>query len=246
MMQIRRYKYRNRDLYLGFGCLASLALCFIVVVIGALIIIPVLPTIGMRLMGFTAQGETQALFSEVTPVEPVPLENPIEVSQATINLGAYGTQNLPPDPLTYTIEIGSMGGSQAATVNFTEAGLMELCRNSSEICRNGDSRFRNVRLDLKPGGAIVYADVALPDINISQNVGVVLRLDTPNARFTVAGVDVGGILYQVPPSNMGELVSEVERVGNDVLRQLTLQAAGEHFTLTEVYIDETQLTMVMR
>jgi len=246
MMRIQRYNYRNRSMYLGFGCLIGLAMCAIVVVIGVLIIIPALPTIGLRLMGFSAQGETQALFSEVTPVEPIPLENPVVPSQVTLNLGSYGTQNLAPDTLAYTVEVGTMGGSQAAMVNFTEAGLMEMCRNKSEICRNEDSRFQNVRLDLKPGGAIVYADITLPDIGISQNVGVVLQLDTPNAHFTVAGVDVAGTLYQVPPNEMGDLVGEVERIGNDVLRQLTLQVAGENFTLAEVYIDENQLTFVLR
>ena len=88
-------------------------------------------------------------------------------------------------------------------------------------------------------------DVRVPTIGIWQTAGIVLRLRGA-AQFEVAGVDVNGVLYEAPPDNLGDIVSEVERIGNDVLRQLTLRAGGGNYTLSEVYIDEDKATLVLR
>jgi hypothetical protein len=73
----------------------------------------------------------------------------------------------------------------------------------------------------------------------------VLRLDNSRRQFEVAGVDVGGVLYDLPPNDLGGRVNEVARVGNDILNQLTLDASGGRYALSEVQIDDNNLTLVM-
>ena len=122
---------------------------------------------------------------------------------------------------------------------------MQLCQQVSTLCSADNTQYRNVQFDLRNGGAVFYADVTVPGLGVTQRAGVVLRLRDA-ARFEVAGMDVGGTLYDVPPEAFGDLVNEVERTGNDILRQLSVQADGTTYTLTEVYISDELLTLVLR
>lgn len=243
-IRIRRYNYRQRRALFGVGCLASVAGCIMLVLLGVLLLLPALPSIGMRVMGFSPKGETRALFAEVTAPSPVQLQAPQPVQQAVIILGGSSPQNLPATTYDYTVMVGN--GGRTATAAFSESSLMQICQQISPICRGEDSRFRNVRLDLKPGGAVIYADTTLPELPITQTLGIVLRFDTASAQFRVAGVDVGGVLYDAPPNQLGALVGDVERAGNDLLRQLTLQAGGSSYRLTEAQIDEHTLTLILQ
>jgi hypothetical protein len=59
-------------------------------------------------------------------------------------------------------------------------------------------------------------------------------------------VDIGGALYDTPPGDMSALVEDIERTGNDILNQLSLQASGSQYTLSEVRVDDSTLTLIMR
>jgi hypothetical protein len=123
---------------------------------------------------------------------------------------------------------------------------MQMCYQRSDICSGSNPQYRNVQLDLRPGGAILYADVTVPQLNVTQRVGVVMRLDGSRRQFEVAGVDVAGTLYDVPPNEFSTLVNDAQRTGNDILNQLTLEQGGAQYDLSEVQISDDTLTLVLR
>jgi hypothetical protein len=89
------------------------------------------------------------------------------------------------------------------------------------------SRLRDPWIDLKPGGAVVYADV---DLEIGwQRVGAVLMVDGTGQQIQVVGVDVDGRLYSTPPGGqIAELAKRVESEANRALRELAfLDPAGQ-------------------
>jgi hypothetical protein len=247
VMRIERQRRRSNNLpIIGIGCAAAAAGCLFVAGIGFLLLLPNLPSFALQLSGFSPKGDTESIFA-VTPIPPVQVNNPITPPEVVVDLGAYGSQELPAATTDYTVVTGnSDSGAPVATVSFDETALMNLCYERSEICRNTNSQYQNVRIDLRPGGAVVYADVTLPNVGVQQTAGVVLRLDATGRQFEVAGVDIGGALFDTPPGEMSSLVSDIEQTGNDILNQLSLQASGTQYTLSETRIDDTTLTLILR
>lgn len=245
-MRVQRYGYRRRGpgIIGGCGCLGLLAACGLAAVVGVLVVVPLLPSIGLRLAGFSPKGDTRAVFADVTSVPPVvPQPSPVVPTQVTINLGTQGEQTVPPNSEDYTITMGDGGQVMQATV--TEAGLMDLCRQLSPICRNENPVYQNVRIDLRPGGAVVYGDVSLPELPVTQAVGLVLKLDSSSQQFTVVGIDLNGQLFSVPPS-FSQIATDAQRVGNLALHQLVVEAEGGQYTVSEVYADDDKLTLILR
>ncbi len=245
-MRIERQTRRSslNPTYLACGCLT--------VLIGgglflALVGIFVLPGLILQLGGFESRGSTAALFEEVTPPPTVEIENASTgSSDVVIDLGRFGTETLNNNLYDYTVVTGNTSsGAQIATVSFDEANLLALCRQRSDICGPSNPQFRNARFDLKPGGAIVHGEILVPQIGLWQNAGIVLNL-VNNRRLQVAGVDIGGSLYAVPPNEFSNVVSEVERIGNETLDQMIVQAGGTQYNLDTVLIDESNLTLVLR
>ncbi|NOR82095.1 MAG: hypothetical protein GQ526_01220, partial [Ardenticatenales bacterium] len=60
-------------------------------------------------------------------------------------------------------------------------------------------------------------------------VGAVLMLDASGRQFILAGVDIDGRFYNVPPEGpVADLTQQLESEGNRALRELVfLDAAGE-------------------
>ncbi|MBK9748145.1 MAG: hypothetical protein IPO91_15405 [Chloroflexi bacterium] len=50
----------------------------------------------------------------------------------------------------------------------------------------------------------------------------------------------------MPPESFGTTITEFETRGNELLRQLSVQAGGGYYTLSEVIIDDQNLTVVLR
>jgi hypothetical protein len=235
----------NRTLWLACGCLAVLGFAVILVgIITIFIVVPLLPGLALQTAGFSPKGNTAQVFANVPPQPTVQVQNPIIPTEAVINLGSFGSQNLP-QTRDYTVEVGNTASGPTATVSFTEQGLMDLCYQRSDMCGSPNAQYRNPRIDLRPGGAIIYADVFIQDFGIWQPIGVVLRLDGSQRQFAVAGVDVSGTLYDLPPTGLGETVVQIATTGNQILQQLSLQAGGGQYQLTQVLIDDTTLTLVM-
>ena len=239
--RMQRYNYRRRR-PIGCGCLAALAGFVALIGLGVVLLLPVLPTIGLRLIGFSPVGETDTVFEGVVPAPAISLDGGIRQGQATVNLGSYGNYRLSGDSAAYSIVVGG----QTAVAIFSESGLLDLCRQLSAVCGTNSGPYRNLRVDLRPGGAVIYADVTISELGLSQTVGMVAVVDDSGRQFTVAGVDMGGVLYSVPPNSLGDLVADFERVGNDLLRQLTLDAGGGRYDLSEIRVSDNELTLILR
>lgn len=246
-MRIERQRRKSNWPLIGCGCGALLAGLLAVVGVGAIVIIALLPDITLRLNGFAPRGETDSLFAAAAQMPTIEVINPVTPPEVVVDLGAYGSQEIPAATTDYTVVTGSSDtGAPLAVVRFDETQLMNLCYERSEICRDGNPQYQNVRIDLRPGGAVVYADVTVPNIGIQQTAGVVLRLDASARQFQVAGVDIGGSLYDTPPGEMSAMVGDIEHTGNDLLNQLSLQAGGSQYTLSEVRVDDSTLTLILR
>ncbi len=244
----RPIQRRSSLLPLACGCLASFVILGVMLVIGGIIF---LPEIGARLAGFTPQGQTEALFIQATIAPTVELQNPTTPPQVSVDLGQYGIQTFSNDtPQLYGFTVGTgASGAPMALATFTEDGLMTLCRQRLTLCSatSGDPRFHNARIDLRPGGAVVYVDVTLPQFGgLTQTAGIVLTWDAVNRRVVFAGVDIKGTLYTVPPEGLGITAADVEKQANDVIQQLAFQTSSGRYTLSEVRIDDTTLTLVLR
>lgn len=238
---------RSSLLPLTCGCLATFGFLIVITVVAGIVF---LPQIISGVTGLTPQGSTSELFDQVI-VQPTPaLQNASDPGQVTVDLGGYGQQTISSSPQLYDFTLGTgAGGEQVVTAAFTEAGLMQICQQRSTICspNSTDPRFRNARIDLRPSGAIVYLDTTLPELgSVALPAGVVLRWDAPARRVRVAGVDIGGTLYTTPPEALGETVGLIEQQMNDLIQQVAVQAGGGRYTLSDVIIDNNNLTVVMR
>jgi hypothetical protein len=242
-----RRRRRSSLLPLACGCLATFAILFGIVVVAGIFF---LPNIISSLTGLTPKGNTAQVFEEVTPQPTLVLQNPTEVPQVTVDLGRFGQQTLDTNPDLYNFTVGTGGGGQpSAVASFTEAGLMDLCHQRSTFCgpNSSDPRFRNARIDLRPGGAVIYVDTTLPQLgNVPISAGVVLRWDAPSRRAVFAGVDIGGSLYTSPPQSLADAIASVESQMNDLIQQVAVQAGGGRYSVSEVIVDDTTLTLILR
>jgi hypothetical protein len=210
--------------------------------VGAIVVLlPMLPGLALRFAGFSPAGSTEQVFSGVVAAPTVQLENAVGIPDASVNLGEYGTVDLPA-----TVAVGNTSGGEAAVVEFSESQLMNLCYERSTVCAGGNGQVRNAQVDLRPGGGVVYADVYLRDVGIWQNVGAVFRLDSSGRQLEVVGVDVGGTLYSLPASVLGEQVQQALDEGNALLNQAVLEAGGGQYRLADVQINDQSITLVMR
>ncbi len=232
------------------GCLAAFSVMLVLLVIGVVLIAPRLPNIVAQVSGMQLQGETVTQF-QATVVPTPQIQNVVIPDQVTLNLGELGTRSVSNATAGVTLQTGSdTGGAPLAIVSFDEAGLMQICRERTTACNAsgvGSGMLNNVSLDLKPGGVIVYADASLPELaGFSQRVGVVLQLDGSSRSFEFAGVDINGSLFSLPPDNFGINVNEFVSRGNALLNQVALSASGENYTLSQVSITESELTVILR
>lgn len=82
-------------------------------------------------------------------------------------------------------------------------------------------RYRNITVDLQPGGLIVYADV---NLGIRwQRVGLLLLQDAGTVTLSPTGVTLNGKLYAIPESGSpARLLLPVGRRAQRTLRALTI------------------------
>ena len=241
-MRVQRVRQRSNMPFMLCGCLAATLVGMVVLAVGVLILLPRLPGIALLAAGFTARGSTAQTFANA-PVTPlVQLQNAVTPGQVVVNLGTYGAQELPP----VYVQTGQVDGGQAATVLLSEDDLMTLCRQRTTLCSNTNPQYQNVRVDLRPGGGVVYADVSLPELGVTQTVGAVLRLDATQRQFELTGVDVGGTLYALPSGTLEARAQEAATTANALLQQASLSVDGGQYTVTDIRIDESSIMFVMR
>jgi archaellum component FlaG (FlaF/FlaG flagellin family) len=248
-LRVQRYRYRaTRRLQYGCGCALIAALFIVFACAGIYAFSPVWTALAFRFYGVDRIGDTESVFENITPPPVVVVQNASAPSQVTVNLGEYGQETLNANPQTVDVIVGNtQSGAQVATATFTEAGLLELCAQRSEICRGGDSRFRKVSFDLRPGGAVIFAEVNVGGF-LWQRVGVVMQLNAVRNGFTVVGVDVNGGLYDYTdlPGEIKDAVDDIQRVGNDLFDEIVVTAGGASYQLIDVSINDTTMTLTMQ
>lgn len=245
-MQVKRPARRNNAPFLVCGCMAFAGVMVVVVgIIVVLVVIPLLPGMALQSAGFIPKGQTESLFANVPEPTPIPLENASAPVDAVINLGTLGSQPLPPQTSDYTLAVGNTVGAPAASLSFTETGLMNLCYQHADVCQTTTEQYRNVRLDLRPNGMILYADVYLKDFSLWQPAGIIMQLNADQRHLDVVGVDVNGTIYGLPPAGLGETVAQIAQQANNLLERISLDASGRRYALDQIQITETAVTLWM-
>jgi hypothetical protein len=251
MQRTHIYRYpprRNRTLQLGCGCLLAAGFAALLGFTALYALSPLFSGMGFQVLGLRQVGQTDRIFANAPIVPTAIVQNASQPQQVTVNLGAYGSQTVNVDPQHYAIVTGnSESGASIARASFSEAGLLAICAQQSPICQNGNQQYRNVSIDLRPGGAIVYVDVNASGL-LWQRIGVVFQLDSSRTALVVRGIDLNGGLYDYSslPGELSGAVDEIGRVTNDILRQLAVEASGENYRLSEIIIDDTTLTLILR
>lgn len=246
-MYVKRYQPRpsRSPMTAACGCLSLLAGGLVLAVLGFVLIVPALPTMLLRTLGALPLGETEALYM---PLEAAPLpELTPGALPATLLLEIPDVpqQRLDPALLPGELLNGVAAGSAYLQATYSEEDLLALCGQYTDICGPGGRDLRNVTIDLKPGGAILYAELRLPDTNLWQSVGIPLRI-VDRRRVEVLGIDMGGALYSLPPGTLEQMVSQATARANEALTQLVLRTGSTTFRLNAVYADDTTLTIIMR
>ena len=240
---MRVQRSRRKGLPLGLcGCLAAVMIVVVVLGITAVVIFFNMPSIALLVAGFKPQGSTMQVFVGQPTPPPVQLQNPVSPPEAVVNLGSSGSQELPAN----NVQTGLIDGSAAATVTFTENDLMTLCHQRTTFCSDTNPQYKNVQVDLQPGGGVIYADVTVPQLGTTQRLGVALRLDGSHRQFEVMGVDIGGTLYGLPTGELGQRVLDVAAKTNELLQVASLQASGGVYNLSDIRIDANSITFVMQ
>ena len=232
----------------GCGCLSLLALAVAVTLAGVLFVWPRLPNLAAQAIGFEERGAVSGVFAATTPIPPPALVNlapaagPVTVSVPSLGSGTLsGNEGVP-------LQIGSdpFGGATAGQITLGEADLMALCARYADVCLS-DPRFQNPRVDLRPGGAVITADVTLPELGgIAQAVGIVVQVDSTGRAFRVQGLDLGGTLYAIPNNDIGNLVRSAETQLNAALAQLVVESSMGRLALDRITVDDALLTVTLR
>jgi len=128
------------------------------------------------------------------------------------------------DPLTLTpAELGgpvigdaSARGTTVYLLTVDEAGLNQLLRRRIFSGDGEDSRYRNLQVDLQPGGLVAYADVELGLRR--RRMGLLLLQDGDDATVSPAGVVLNQALYALPEE--GALARLLLPSGREIQRPL--------------------------
>ncbi len=242
-MNIERYQpgaRRSRGVWSGCGCLGALGVGVVGLVLALLLIIPSAPGLLLQVVGFENAGRTDDVFQQAVSNPPPALQN-MQAAPAsmTVRLGTSGTRTLPATTGGYTVQTGS----GQMHIRSDENGLLNLCREFSDICENSGEAVRNASFDLRPGGVVVNGDIYVPQLENWQRVGVVMTFS--GQRVRVNGVDVNGQLFTAPQNALAERITAIEQEANRVLSQLQVESGGASYTLQAIYADEQSVTLVL-
>lgn len=254
-LPVQRYDYRRTRRVRGLGCGCTLV-AVLALMVGCLGLVATgtLTQIVLQAVGAQRIGETDDLFVEASPAPTVQVAEAVAPSRAIIDLGSYGEQVIDSSTTGTQITTGTdTTGLPVATATLTEAGLLQLCNQRSRLCAEGEGGVRRVSFDLRPGGAVVYAEIAVGPL--WQRVGLVTRIAI-NGAVDVIGVDIDGTTYDpaaLPPilpadlrASITDAITEVERTGNEIVRLAVLSVGDASYRLREVTVTDTALTVVLR
>ncbi|HRL11093.1 MAG TPA: hypothetical protein PKX07_04405 [Aggregatilineales bacterium] len=239
--QVQRIPNRRR----GSNCGCLVVLMLSVLVIGGvltLFAITNLPQITASLTGMQAIGSTDQVFAQ--PARNVPAVAVRNVGRAAdVSVVAADVGTFPLD--AGTVETGAdTSGNPVAVLQISESDLNRICQRQSTICGTGNGRVRGANIDLRPDGLVITAEFLVPQTGLWIPAGAVARFSTGGGQLSLAGVDINGTLYTVPP-NIASL-DDLERVANDFLRRSALRADGRAYQIASLYADNDRLTVILR
>jgi hypothetical protein len=241
-MQVERYqpKKKTNPLLIGCGCLFGG-----IMIMGALVVVALIffgaqiQCFAMEAAGFECLGDTNAVLS-ATP-EPVPvLENQQEVSNLVLEAGGY-SQTLDTSGAGYEVVVGENNQTPEVQISFDESGLLAQCQQLTPICSNENTQIRNARFDLKPNAVIILGEFQ----GIPQEAGLVFLVQN-DTQLSVLGLEVGGSIFAVTSPDLNALIDDASLQMNSLLQNLTAEAGGDTYTLSNIIIDENTLTLIMR
>lgn len=254
------------------GCLFTALLTVVVFAVSAVVLLPYLPDIGLRLAGFRVlnEGDMNRLFAQpsTTLVPPAggtpPQESPADAGGGDTEIvppAVEGSSSAaPPAPATQTlsVDIPSVGviplegarqmpvnGVESTVVTLSEAQLNAVCRARVALC--GDTPTPPVygaTVDLKSGGAMIYGIINFPQFGIYQPVGVAVRINGADA--TVLAIDYNGTLYAVPEGGVGDAIADIERRAHDALTQVVGTVGGQSVRFASAHVTEDEVVLVFR
>ena len=142
------------------------------------------------------------------------------------------------------LERGSLDDDQVAYyIEYDETGLNTYLETWFGAYVASQYPLRNPRIDLKPGGAVVYAEVNL-EVGW-QEVGAVFTLDESGRQFVLDGLDVGGRFYSLPPDGeVANLASQLESQGNRALQDLTFIDPAGSLTVQSINLTEDSVQIL--
>jgi hypothetical protein len=230
------------------GCFAALGGLMIALVVGVIALLPSLPNVIAQSAGLEPRGAVADVFDAPSILAQIPAIVPAAVSEIFVSVPRIGSQTVSLAAVQNSAQQVNFGtdassSAPAAVITFSESDLQALCDQRPEC--SADSRFSNPTIDLQPNGAIVYADVVIPSVGISQRIGAVLRVNSFGSGFEIMGVTINGTLYAIPPDTFGIDLDSLEQQANDALTQVTISAAGYTYAVRQISIAEDMLTVTL-
>ena len=241
-MRVERYQSHRRQGLSGcsfgliiFGAVVIMAIAFV-------LIAPAFPIIGMRLAGFEPiNANSVDVTAESAPV----IQNAQTTSNTTLSAGGFGSAVLPASS-AYTVQTGTAeDGSTIAQVTISESGIQTLCAQYTDTCSSSSSTFRNLDVVLGTSTATISGEAYIDALSTWQPISALASLTADN-RVQIQGVNINGTLYAVPNNSIGERIYEVQNTLNQALTQLSLQANGSTFDLSDITITDAQLVATFR
>jgi hypothetical protein len=249
----RRYHYRSRATRSrSLGCLRALG-CLSLVAAAAVIVgviaAPLLPALLLRAAGLSPSGTTDQIFSEPERGSLSAPLNAASVQTFTITAGGIGSYTVNAGASAYRLYAGTdAAGSPSARLEISEAGLNQICRERLALCQPGGAPVSIERIDLRPGGAVIYTSLSASQLGggLMGAIGAVLRVDASGRRVRLVGADVEGQLYTLPEALFGYRPAELEQLINDVLFGAAIAAAGSNFRIDQIAIADETVTVSLR
>ncbi len=188
---------------------------------------------------------------------PTPLATPGMAGSIAPNVGSGQALSVPlesvkvsiwflPQPYTFypeqiyatRLERGKLEtGRTAYFIQFDEQGINSYLSHWFGAYVEREARLRNPWLDLKAGGAVLYADVNL-EVGW-QRVGAVFMLDASGRQLMLAGVEMNGRLYSTPPDGqIAVLAAQLEGQANRALRELIFVDPAGSLTIQAISLGE--------
>ncbi len=235
------------------GCVPILIIALlslvIVGVVAAVIFVALLPQIGARIVGLEPVGPTERLFLETRAPAAPPIADVLPQARTVANQAQVnaGVSSFTLDTNALPVQVGmSADGVDTAVVSLTEGELNTLCRQHTTLCTTGDGQIRNASIDLRTGGAVIYAEFRIPQTGLWQRAGVVVTIAPQRNALTVAGVDIDGTLYTIPEDGIATTLYSLTLEANRLIQDAIVTVGGQNYRIRELYADASRLTAILR